>query len=285
METRGPEQPHLSKRQAKRARRQARIQQQTQKEPVFGKVVTRRRVIGGLVGLGVAATGIGVYKASQERAKEKSFKEKVLSFTADKLDKPDELRAFVEQAADEYLKATKTPRLTREDLLGKNRTNFYANQKDYVAAVKAANPDNNPTKFTAYTDFTSRQVFIDLESQKKELLSSGGAGLLFLGNLWHEWGHLDVTERREGKLLNNPEIFFDSPNSHKQEMFRRYRGGEVFTDTYFGYKTFEEILNETVNQERIQQTMGFTDQQMTPLLLRTTYYPNGLSVFVPFAKK
>lgn len=303
METpgKGPEQP-LSRRQRKRARQKDRVGQTSEK----AQVVSRRNVLkamlpGGWIGearsggLGNLSTpakislvkdaalilgpAVLVYKESTEQAEEQSLKEKVLSFTWRDIENNGKLRSFVESLADSYLQVTQTPRLTREDLIGENRTTFYKSEDAFIQGVRVVEPNYQSTEtHWGYTHYLSKRVFIDLESLKKQALTQNAeAGLALIDALWHEWGHLDLADRTSGELLNNPQAYFYSPVSSRNELLRRYRGGAVYTDTYYGFLRFEEVWNETITVRRMVEQVGL-DQVVSA----RDYYQNGVDFFPRF---
>ncbi|MEK7617300.1 MAG: hypothetical protein AAB414_04550 [Patescibacteria group bacterium] len=222
----------------------------------------------------------------EKRAEEKPFRDKVSSFTWEQA-KGIELERFTEEVADEYLRLTKTTRIRKNDLIGRSKVNFYQNRDEMVKAIREVNPGFSPTlNQWGFTDYSSRKVFIDLGTLKEQVISqarsqdidpSKTAGIAMLDALWHEWGHLDVTERSEGKLINNPQFYFHSPNSDRNEQFKRYRGAEVFTDTYFGFSRFEEVLVETIAVKRMIEQVGLKE-----VFSAADYYPNGVDFFPSF---
>lgn len=212
-----------------------------------------------------------------EKKTEKSLKKKVLSFAWKDAEDKEKLRAFVEQLADGYLQTTQTRRLTKEDLIGENRITFYQTKDAFTQGVRVVAPNYQPTETQwGYTHYSSKRVFIDLESIKKQALTQNAdAGLALINALWHEWGHLDVVERTEGELINNPsKAYLNSPNSKKREPYSRYRGGAVYTETYYGFLRFEEALNETITVRRMIEQVG-----LEKVVSGRDYYENGVDFF------
>lgn len=218
----------------------------------------------------------------------KSFKNRVLSFKWEQA-KGKGLESFTADLADEYLKLTGTSRLTKADLIGPGTTNYFPNRQDMVKAIREIDPNYEIARGTVwgYTDFKTRKVFIDLGTLKEQTTAaakaskldpSNIAGMALLDALWHEWGHKDITEKKEGQLLNNPDFYFLSPKSGQNEQFRRYRGAEVFTDTYYGLLRFEEVLNETITLRRMEEQTGIRTYLATP----GDYFPDGVSFFPMF---
>lgn len=215
--------------------------------------------------------------AKLTETRESTLKEKVLSFTWEDASHKEKLNLFIENLATAYIKSSKTPRLTKEELLAKTAT--YNSTEDYIQAVRKVNPQYAPTSTQwGYADYTTDKVFIDREGLKRQ--APGNAGLSLITTLWHEWGHLDVVERTTGELLNNPDAFFYSPNSLSNEQFRRYRGGEIYTDTYFGYRRFDEVWLESITTRRIIETLGLTEKEK--LTSAADYYENGVDFFAKF---
>lgn len=216
----------------------------------------------------------------------KSFKEKVLSFKWDQA-KGQELESFTSDLADEYLRLTGTTRVNKNDLTGAGKTNYFTNRDEMVKAIRALTPDFIPTtRQWGYTDFETGKVFIDLGTLKEQTGTQARqnngdpndtAGVALLDALWHEWGHVDVTPRTEGKYINNPQLYFYSPNSNKNELYKKYRGAQVFTDTYYGFLRFEEILNETIIVKRMIEQVGLED-----IFSASEYYENGIDFFPLF---
>lgn len=215
-----------------------------------------------------------------------SFKEKVLSFRWEQA-KGGEFDRFVSNAADEYLRLTGSTRVSKADLTGSGRINFYQNRDQMMRAVKESVADFSPTPNQwGYTAYKDRKVFIDLGTLKNQtgvqakansLDPDSTAGMALLDALWHEWGHLDIEERTQGQLINNPKYSFYSPESKKDEQFRRYRGAAVFTDTYYGFLRFEEVLNETITVKRMGEQVG-----LDKVFSAADYYQNGIDFFPLF---
>lgn len=228
----------------------------------------------------VLLTG-GVALLAQENTP-KSFKEKVLSFDWERVTGK-ELKDFTSDVADGYLRLTKTNRVTKQDLMG---THFFKTTPEFINAVKAFEPDFTPESGVwGRTNFQNRQVFIDLAKLKeqtwaqvpKNVNPEKTAGNALLQALWHEWTRLDVTERQSGQFINNPQAFFDSPVSNKREVFRRYRGGAVFTDTFYGYTRFESVWNNTIVVRRMVAQVG-----LDFVFAAGDYYENGTDFFPLF---
>lgn len=215
-----------------------------------------------------------------ERRKEQPFKGKVLSFTWEHAKSKDQLNEFTNRLAEEYIRLTKTKRVTKEDLVGQHKTSFYKSTDEFVKAVREVEPSFNRTKNQwGYTHYASKRVFIDLDTLEKQATTQHpSAGLALLDSLWHEWGHLDVSERTSGELINNPQkAYFHSPISNKNEPYRKYRGAAVYTDTYYGFLRFEEVLNETITVRRMVEQVG-----LEAVISARDYYENGIDFFPKF---
>lgn len=212
-----------------------------------------------------------------EKKTEKSLKEKILSFTWQDFEDEEKLQTFTETLADSYLQLTKTTRINKEDLLGKDKTNFYKGKESFLAAIKTVSPNKElSTNQWGYADFESKRVFIDLDNLKKHSIKqTNKAGLVLLDALWHEWGHLDVTERTSGELINDTsKAYFNSPNSGTSEPLLKYRGGAAYTQTYYGFLWFEEVLNETITVRRMFEQVGLEEIGSVG-----DYYENGTDFF------
>lgn len=97
---------------------------------------------------------------------------------------------------------------------------------------------------------------------------------------WHEWGHRDVQSRTDGELINNPDIFFYSPISDKNELWKEYRGQEVFTETHYGFLRLEEVVNETITVRMMIERVG-----LESVISAADYYRNGVDFFVKLTQK
>lgn len=182
----------------------------------------------------------GAVKFLTKEEQPKSFKDRILSFNWEQA-KGKQLESFTDDLANEYLRLTQTTRVAKGDLTSSGKTNYYNSRDEWIKAIKASVPDFTPTSTGwGYTEFATGKVFINLQSLKEQtavqaksnnLIPEQTAGMALLGALWHEWGHVDVSERTQGELIDNPRYFFRSPVSNKDEQFRKYRGAEVFTDT------------------------------------------------------
>lgn len=240
----------------------------------------------GLIKDAILLTGGGILTSFLKEKQPKPFKEQVLTFGWDQVNSK-ELEGFTGDLADEYLRLTKTNRITRSDLVGIGKMNFLNSREEMIKAIRILRPDFAPeSEQWGYTDFKTGKVFIDLATLKEQIVTQAKnnnldpnktAGMALLDAVWHEWGHVDVTERTQGELINNPKYFFRSPVSNKDEQFRRYRGAEVYTDTYYGFLRFEEVLNETITVRRVIEQVG-----LEMVVSAGGYYQNGVDFFPLF---
>ncbi len=207
------------------------------------------------------------------------IKDQVLSFSWEDVENEDKLQAFTSLLANGYIQSTKTNRVSKQDLIGKDKTTFYPNQQKFIEAIRQVNPTftTSPDQW-GYADYESEKVFIDLGSlkqQNQEESKEISAGMALLDGLWHEWGHLDVTERTTGELIGNVEkSYFILPNTNIREPFRKYRGGTVYTDTYFGFLRFEEVWLETITVRRMLEEVG-----LSAVSSGRNYFENGVNFF------
>lgn len=222
---------------------------------------------------------LAVNLLGQEQKDKRPLKEKVLSFTWKDADNPEKLKKFVEDMAEGYLQITQSPRLQKSDLIEK--ITFYTKKSDFIAAVQEANPNRHVKDGNGYADYNTKRTFINGELIKKQSQSSEeNAGIDLLGAIWHEWGHLDIESRNQGEWINNAgTAYFYSPNSRKNEPYRKYRGGEVFTDTYYGFSRFEEAWNETVIAKMMGEEVG-----LKTISVGKDYYPLAVDILLPLTK-
>lgn len=242
-----------------------------------GTPMTRRHFLK-LAGLGTAAGVLAACNSAPKPTEQKplSLKDEILGFTWNDFDNPEKRSKFVDDLAKEYLTITKSILLNQKDM--KENVTFYSTTSEYIAAVQSLDPESTPDNTDwGYTNFKSGKVLINIESIKKQSTQAGGAqpvaGLALLDGLWHEWGHLDTVKNSEGSLLNKPEFQLQRPDGVKED-FRYYRGGEVFTDNYYGFAWFNEVLLETITVRRILDHFGFES-----LISAGDYYENGVDVF------
>lgn len=211
----------------------------------------------------------------QELTRDKTFKEKAEAFTWEDARDPEKLREYVNLLADKYLSLTKTGIVRKSDLTSSDKLHFFKNTTEFAKALKSQPPDSQ----WGFANYDTGEVFIDL--QNLEDLSLGAnhdAGTALIDSLWHEWGHLDVAPRLEGELINNStNPYARIKTSQGTEVFREYRGGEVFTDTHRAFRRFEEVLNETITLRRIFEEVGLTRSFSS-----SEYYQNGTDFFRDF---
>lgn len=234
------------------------------------------------IGLGLK---LGGFSKEQEDG---NFKNKVLKFGWKDVEDSSKLQNFVSKSAEEYIKLTKTSRLTQSELI--SQITFCRSNDEFIKTVKTLNPNYHIVdNLYGYSDYKTQKLVIDLEGLRKQSTEMARTekvdpdligGKALLDTLWHEWSHLDVTERSEGKNLNNPEIYFGSPVSLKNEQWRKYRGMAVDTDTYYGYIRLDEVIVETINFRRISEQLGLDE-----VFAAGNYYQNGMDVFSDFTKK
>ncbi len=218
-----------------------------------------------------------------------SIKERVLAFSWDQVknwENPDndlELAKLSADFADYYLRLSKTSRVSSNDLKTKEHLKFGRNRNDFVRSVRTVEPNFQPTlNQWGYAHFATKTVFIDLGNLKEQSIQqTPKAGLAILDALWHEWGHLDVIERTTGELINRPDLsFIRSPASQQDEPYKRYRGGAVYTNTYYGFLRFEEVLNETIIVRRMIEQVGLAE-----IISARDYYQNGVDFFPALTSK
>ena len=208
-----------------------------------------------------------------------NLKKEILTFSWKDAENSDKLKKFIDDLASGYLELTHTPRLNKEDLVGKGKTTFYSDSSSYVDAIRKFEPQFSPSPTNwGYTHYPSKKVLINLESIKKQAEAIGPAGLTITTATWHELGHLDVAERITGEFLNNPKFYFHSPISNVDEQFKKYRGGAIYTDTYYSFTRFEEVLNETITARRIIGLLGADAN----IAVSADYYKNGVDFFSKF---
>lgn len=231
------------------------------------------------LGKDVLLTGGTGALLSQELRKEKSFKEKIETFTWTDASNPEKLRGFVDLLADKYLGLTKTKRVTKGDLTGNESLSLLPSTSSYIDSVHQIDPDANFTDSNwGYAHYPTRKVFINMEALRSQSTEQGvEAGHALIGSIWHEWAHLDVTERTPDRLLDEPNAYFPSPVSGKNERFRRYRGAAIYTDTYYGFIRAEEVLIETIKSRRLVEDVG-----LDRVFVAGDYYPNGVDFFSRF---
>lgn len=213
-----------------------------------------------------------------------SLNDRILSFTWTDVENPKRLRQFADILADKYLELTRSSKVVKSDLVGSNFLSFHNSNEDYLRTIRAVEPDfRSSSDEWGFTHYPSKKVFINLFSLKSQVTEQARinrvdphrfAGLAILSALWHEWGHRDVGPRTQGQLLNNPQIFFHSPISGSNEQIRSYRGGMALTDTYWGFITFDEVWNETINIRRMQESLGLQTR-----ISAGHYYRNGTDFF------
>ncbi len=251
--------------------------------PVLGTVLTtrtpmtRRQFLKAAV-ITAGGLALGACNSAPKPPEQKplSLKDEILGFTWNDFDNPEKRSKFITDLAKEYLTITKSTLLNQKDM--KDNVTFYSTTSEYIATVQSLDPERTPdTTDWGYTNFKSGKVLINIESIKRQSTQAGGsqqvAGLALLDGLWHEWGHLDTVKNSEGSLLNKPEFQLQRPDGVKED-FRYYRGGEVFTDNYYGFAWFNEVLLETITIRRILDHFGFES-----IISAGDYYENGVDVF------
>ncbi|MBI3955248.1 twin-arginine translocation signal domain-containing protein [Candidatus Gottesmanbacteria bacterium] len=242
-----------------------------------GTQMTRRQFLK-LAGLGTAAGVLAACNSSPKPPEQKplSLKDEILGFTWNDFDNPEKRSKFIDDLAKEYLTITKSTLLSKKEM--QENVTFCATTSEYITAVQRLDPERTPdTTDWGYTNFKTGKVLINIESIKRQSTQAGGptqvAGLALLDGLWHEWGHLDTVKNSQGTLLNKQEFQLQRPDGVKED-FGSYRGGEVFTDNYYGFAWFNEVLLETITIRRIIDHFGFES-----IISAGDYYENGVDVF------
>jgi hypothetical protein len=257
---------------------------QTRRE-VLKKTATGVLVLGagGLVGCGSEkpseksqdSTSIADQQEKPQDFNPDTFKKQVSEFSWHDVEDPDRLSVFSSSVADAYIHYTNSPRLTKDSLVG-DQLRFARSRDEFIEKVRENNPNYVPTETQwGYTDFSSGNVTIDLDSLGKQALEQNGdAGISLVNALWHEWGHKDIEIREQGELLHNPSISYFSEESGRNEPWEYYRGGAVYTETYSGMLHFEEVLNETLTVLRMVKDLG-----LEQVISGRDYYYNGVDFF------
>lgn len=215
----------------------------------------------------------------REKTYEQILKDRIISFSWQNAENPQQLQEFTEFLADGYLRLTKTPRLTKDDLVGQDSTRFYKGRNEFVNAVRTVEPGFVPTENQwSYTHFATRKNFLDINTLKEQSLKQkDAAGLALVDALWLQWMHLDINERTNGELLNNPNHTLFSPITRRNEQLRRYRGGIVYSDTYSGPGRFHAVWIETVIAQRLVGQLGLEE-----VIIAGDFWQNGVDVFTAF---
>lgn len=216
-------------------------------------------------------------RGATETAKPRSLKEEILAFTWEDALNEENRQGLISQLADKYLELTSSDRLTKEEMI--NSISFLNTRDEFIKAIQVVEPNFRPTESQwGYTHFSSRKVFIDLETLKSQSMtqipSAESAGLALVDALWHEWGHLDVKENYQGELLNRADMKFMKPDGTTEQL-RYYRGGAAYTDTYYGFLRFDEVLLETITVRRMSENLG-----LEKVLSAKDYYFGGVDFFV-----
>lgn len=226
---------------------------------------TRRAFLGGISALAVDTISCNYF--------ERSLKDSVSSFTWQDAENREKLNGFIEKLANFYFNLTQTPRLKKEDL---TKTIFYEKSDEYAKnSLGTILQEHN----WGQADPKNKIVHINLEElQKLGRLYKQQAGAVLLDAIWHEWGHLDVAERNTGELIDKPDLaYFYSPTSKTNEAYKLYHGGRVYTDSYFGFLRWDEVLNETITLRRMSEQAGLS-QGFTA----GDYVTNGTDFFPDF---
>ena len=84
-------------------------------------------------------------------------------------------------------------------------------------------------------------------------------GYALLSILWHEWGHLDVKQRTEGQLINNPKYVLANEKG-QDEQWKGYNGGKVLSDTRYDFGNFDEAWNEAITYRRMTEDLGLNSK-------------------------
>lgn len=272
------EAPRPSRRE-RRAQEHATRKKQESARQSRRTLLKRLAAAAGVVGVGAGAVAVA---RSIESRREKSLKEKVLSFTWKNTENTEKFKAFVETLADEYLKITKAPRLKKDDLVGLGKTNFFSSRGEFVEALKHVTPHTPHESEWGLHNPASKKVFLDMATLKRYAQASGvEAGTTLLTTLWHEWGHPDLIEREHGTLINHPSREFSiiSNQTGKNEPFKRYQGGLVYSETDHAFLRWNEVLVETITQRRIREQVGLQHTFLTG-----NYKENGIDVLIPFTR-
>lgn len=240
----------------------------------------RRLLLGAAAGAGLLATGIGLgvgIELKKSNTPDVPTLTDMLGSTWESLKNPETQEKFLQVAAEQYMSVTQSTRVTAEGLV--KSTTMFNSAVEAQPVIKKIVPEFLQ-ELTGAADFESGKVYVDMETLTKQNRKrpgnlEGEGGLALLGLLWHEWGHLDIETRTTGELLNNPDVFFHSPVSNLDERFLEYRGGEVLTHTFFGFKRFEEIWNETVALKLQMEGL-----KLPSVIAGENYFENGTGFFL-----
>ncbi len=240
-----------------------------------------RRELLALLGTGAAAaTGYLVFKNNLEGNTDKTFKEQILNFSWTDAQNPDKLTTLSDSIIKQYLILSESTRLNFDSMKVPGRITFYQTTDQYIQSIKQVAPGNHSPDEWGYTDYQTGKIFIDLSRLKEQSLKESPdieAGRAILEAEFHELIHLDVSGKKQGILINNPQAYFYSPVSGKNEMIESFRGGVAYTKTYYGYVGFDEVWTDTISQRFMIDKVG-----LNKIIGAGDYYRNGTDLFVPF---
>lgn len=260
-------------------RRERRAQERaTRKEQEAAKqsrrtLLKRLAAAAGVVGVG--GTAIAVAR-SVEPQREKSLKEKVLSFTWKDAENKDKLHALTESLADGYLQLTQTNRLTKQDLTHKENIIFHRSEEEFLTAIRNIDAKYAVKRQRGYADYKNKRIYVSLEELRR---SSNNAGLLLVDLLWHEWGHLDIQRRTTGEYINNPQALLVPFPGAKPEVVKGYHGGVMYSESHEDFQRFEETWIEAVTIKMMREGLGLQDIEASK-----DYYENGADILLALTK-
>lgn len=212
-----------------------------------------------------------------------SIREGILSFTLADYENVQTRSEFTRKLADTYVQLTKTTRLTSAHLADAQNLVFLPTREQFDAAFLLTTPhasDANKAS-TAFADFDQKKVVVD-ENDIREISqkTTTPIGVVLAGILMHEWGHIDITERTEGVLLNNPDHEFLPKSPDEQILWQKYRGAMVrgTSGRHILLGRFDEIANDSISTLRMQRQIGIPP-------VKSRYTTAGTDFFIPLLDK
>lgn len=239
-----------------------------------------------LAGCQQQTTPVKVTEVTRVTEVTKTFKQKVLAITWEDVWDDQKRSQFVKESAQKYVELTGTSNFTAEKLV--SMLSFYKTRDEYLSAIREGEPEYNANATQwGYSQYATHKTFIDLETLKQVVeaqnYGKNVAGLALLDGLWHEWLHQDVGEEKvpdQLKIDKVPTACFTPPGSSLCEPFERYRGGEIYTQNWFGFSWSNEILVETIIIRMISEGLDLEE-----VVSAGDYYQYGTEVLWPYSKK
>ncbi|MDO8452481.1 MAG: hypothetical protein Q7S79_01890 [bacterium] len=184
----------------------------------------------------------------------------VKNITLDDLRNPegDNFKRLVSASAQEFVDILQPAGIQPKDLV--NRLKFHNTQEEYINAIRNAGIiDFSITEGTAHFGIFTRktgEIQMNTKSLREEAnYYSDYPGIIVYRWLVHEWIHSLASEKQNGKYIRSAKDVITDKNNNNPEVWTKYRGGRIITESYEALAFFDESLTDLITKQVVTQSL------------------------------